>query len=83
MICRLSIFEKNTDDILEHELDYTKNLLNVVGSNLVLVKNPKIKERFNMLKEILSDIKDYYIGTVVLCKLCHFVLVVSSVSVYL
>ena len=51
----------NTDDDLEHELDYTKDLLNVVSSNLVLAEVPRIKERLNMLKEVLSDIEDHYV----------------------
>ena len=53
--------EKNTDDDLEHELDYTKDLLDVVGSNPCLAEVPKIKERLNMLKEVLSDIEDHYV----------------------
>lgn len=53
--------EKNTDDNLEHELDYTKDLLNVVCSNPVLAEVPKIKEHLNMLKEVLSDIEDHYV----------------------
>ena len=53
--------ENNTDDDLEHELDYTKDLLNVVVSNLSLAEVPKIKERLNMLKEVLSDIEDHYV----------------------
>ena len=53
--------EKNTDDNLEHELDYTKDLLNVVGSNPCLAEVPKIKERLNILKEVLSDIEDHYV----------------------
>ena len=53
--------KKNTDDDLEHELDYTKDLLDVVGSNPCLAEVPKIKERLNMLKEVLSDIEDHYV----------------------
>ena len=53
--------EKNPDDDLEHELDYTKDLLNVVSSNQMLAEVPKIKERLNMLKEVLSDIEDHYV----------------------
>lgn len=52
---------KNTDDDLEHELDYTKGLLDVVNSNPTLAEVPKIKERLNMLKEVLSDIEDHYV----------------------
>lgn len=52
---------KNTDDDLEHELDYTKALLDAVGSNPSLSEVPKIKERLNMLKEVLSDIEDHYV----------------------
>lgn len=52
---------KNTDDDIEHELDYTKSLLEVVGSNPSLAELPKVKERLNMLKEVLADIEDHYV----------------------
>lgn len=52
---------KNTDDNIEHELDYTKALLDVVGSNPSLAGMPKVKERLNMLKEVLADIEDHYV----------------------
>ena len=52
---------KNTDDELEHELDYTKGLLDVVNTNPTLAEVPKIRERLNMLKEVLSDIEDHYV----------------------
>lgn len=58
---RNTLPEKNTDNDLEHEFDYTKDLLNVVGSNPRLAEIPKIKERLNMLKEVLSDIEDHYV----------------------
>ena len=51
---------KNSNDDLEQELDYTKELLGVVGSNPSLAEVPKIKERLNMLKEVLSDMEDHY-----------------------
>lgn len=56
-----SLPEKNMDDDLEHEFDYTKELLDVVGSNPSLAEVPKIKERLNMLKEVLADIEDHYV----------------------
>lgn len=56
-----SLPPKNTDDELEHELDYTKELLDVAGSNPTLAEVPKIKERINMLKEVLADIEDHYV----------------------
>ncbi|WP_165157690.1 IS1182 family transposase [Parabacteroides sp. ZJ-118] len=52
---------KNTDDEPEHELDYTRSLLDVVSSNPSLAEVPQIKERLNMLKEVLSDIEDHYV----------------------
>lgn len=52
---------KNTDDELEHELDYTKTLLDVAGSNPTFSEVPKIRERLNMLKEVLADIEDHYV----------------------
>ena len=51
---------KNTDDNIEHELDYTKALLDVVSSNPSLAEIPKVKERLNMLKEVLAVIEDHY-----------------------
>lgn len=56
-----SLPSKNTDGNLEHELDYTKGLLEAVSSNPALSEMPKIKERLNMLKEVLSDIEDHYV----------------------
>lgn len=56
-----SLPAKNTDDDIEHELDYTKALLEVVGSNPSLAELPKVKERLNMLKEVLADIEDRYV----------------------
>ena len=56
-----SLPAKNTIDDIEHELGYTKALIDVVGSNPSLAEVPKIKERLNMLKEVLSDIEDHYV----------------------
>ena len=52
---------KNTNDDLAHELDYTKDLLQVVSSHPLLAEMPKIKEHLNMLKEVLSDIEGHYV----------------------
>lgn len=41
---------KNTDGELEHEFDYTRELIGLVGSNPKLAEIPKIRERLNMLK---------------------------------
>ena len=51
---------KNEDDDLEREPDYTRGLLNVISSSEMLINIPKVKERLNILKEVLSDIEDYY-----------------------
>ena len=50
----------NEDNDLGHELEYTHSLLNAVSSNAVLSAVPKIKERLNMLKEVVEDVEDYY-----------------------
>ena len=55
---------KNADDDLERELDYTKLLLETVKDNEALAAVPKVKERLNMLKEVLSDIEDHYTTSV-------------------
>lgn len=36
-------------------------MLDVVGSNPTLAEVPKVKERLNMLKEVLVDIEDHYV----------------------
>ena len=51
---------KNTDNELDHELDYTRSLLEVVAGNEVLANVPSVRERLNMLKEVLADIEDHY-----------------------
>lgn len=53
--------DKSTGNDIEHELDYTKALLDVAGSNPSLAEIPKVKERLNMLKEVLADIEDHYV----------------------
>lgn len=52
---------KNEDNDLAHELDYTKALLDTVSADIALINVPKIKERLNMLKETLLDIEDHYV----------------------
>lgn len=56
-----SLPQKNEDDDLSHELDYTKRLLDVLDGNKELTNVPVVRERLNMLKEVLSDIEDHYI----------------------
>lgn len=53
--------DKNEDDNLEHELDYTKVLFDVVSADETLIHVSKVKERLNMLREILLDIEDRYV----------------------
>jgi hypothetical protein len=50
---------RNTDDDLDHEPDYTRRLLNIISSNEMLVNIPKVRERLNMPKEVLSGIEDH------------------------
>lgn len=57
---RPSLPEKNVEDDLSKELDYTKSLLDVVISKDCLANVPAVRERLNMLKETLSDIEDHY-----------------------
>ena len=52
--------EKNDDDNLVHELDYTKELLDIVSNNAGIAEVPAVKQRINMLKETLEDIEDHY-----------------------
>ena len=55
-----SLPQKNDDNELAHELEYTHALVDVISSNTVLSNIPKIKERLNMLKEVAGDIEDHY-----------------------
>ena len=52
--------KKNEDDDLVHELDYTKELLDIVCGNDGIAEVPAVKQRINMLKETLEDIEDHY-----------------------
>ena len=45
---------------LEHEMGYTHKLIETISANEILVHVPKVKERLNMLKEVLGDIEDHY-----------------------
>ena len=52
--------KKNGDDDLVKELDYTKELLDIVSGNAGIAEVPAVKQRINMLKETLEDIEDHY-----------------------
>jgi len=52
--------KKNEDDDLVHEMDYTKELLDIVSGNICISEIPDVKQRINMLKETLEDIEDHY-----------------------
>jgi transposase len=52
--------EKNEDNNLEHELDYSQQLVSCLKDNETLTSIPKIKEKLNLLRETLDDIADHY-----------------------
>ena len=52
--------KKNGDDDLVKELDYTRDLLDIVSGNAGIAGVPAVKQRINMLKETLEDIEDHY-----------------------
>ena len=52
--------KKNEDDDLVKELDYTKELLDIVSGNAGIAEVPAVKQRINMLKETLEDIEEHY-----------------------
>ena len=52
--------KKNEDDDLVKELDYTKELIDIVSGNAGIAEVPAVKQRINMLKETLEDIEDHY-----------------------
>lgn len=52
---------KNMEDDLKLELDYVKSLFDIVSGNETLANMPKVKERLNMLGEVLADIQDHHV----------------------
>ena len=57
---KVSLPKKNEDEDLVHELDYTKELLDIVSDHVCLAEIPAVKQRLNLLRETLSDIEDHY-----------------------
>ena len=55
-----SLPKKNEDEDLVHELDYTKELLDIVSDQACLAEVPAVKQRLNLLRETLADIEDHY-----------------------
>ena len=55
-----SLPKKNEDEDLVHELDYTKELLDIVSDQACLAEIPAVKQRLNLLRETLTDIEDHY-----------------------
>ncbi|SDO43645.1 Transposase [Prevotella communis] len=55
-----SLPKKNEDEDLVHELDYTKELLDIVSDQASLAEIPAVKQRLNLLRETLADIEDHY-----------------------
>ena len=52
--------KKNEDEDLVHELDYTRELLDIVSDHSCIAEVPAVKQRLNLLKETLADIEDHY-----------------------
>ena len=47
--------DKNTDDSLEKELKYCKQLIDVVKGNEEICSYPKVQEKLNLLEESVTD----------------------------
>lgn len=52
---------KNTDDDLEHEISYCKNLIKYVNERDALSGYPKVSVKLNILKESLEDTEERYV----------------------
>jgi len=52
--------KKNEHEDLVHELDYTRELLDIVSDHACLAEIPAVKQRLNLLKETLTDVEDHY-----------------------
>ena len=46
---------KNTEDSLEKELEYCKQLLSIVKDNEDICSYPKVQEKLNLLEESVND----------------------------
>ena len=55
-----SLPKKNEDEDLVHELDYTKELLDIISGHACITEIPAVKQRLNLLRETLADIEDHY-----------------------
>lgn len=47
--------DKNTDDSLEKELKYCKQLIDVIKGNEEICSYPKVQEKLNLLEESVTD----------------------------
>ena len=47
--------DKNTEDSLEKELKYCKQLIDVVKGNEEICSYPKVQEKLNLLEESVTD----------------------------
>ena len=47
--------DKNTDDSLEKELKYCKQLIDVIKRNEEICSYPKVQEKLNLLEESVTD----------------------------
>lgn len=50
---------KNTEDSLEKELEYCKQLISVIKKNKNICNYPKVQEKLNLLEESVSDDLEY------------------------
>ena len=50
---------KNTEDSLEKELEYCKQLISVIKENKNICNYPKVQEKLNLLEESVSDDLEY------------------------
>jgi len=47
--------QKNTEDSVEKELDYCKQLVDVIEADDILSSYPNVSEKINLMKEMISD----------------------------
>ena len=47
--------DKNTEDSLEKELDYCKQLISVIKEQEEICNYPKVQEKLNLLEEVVKD----------------------------
>jgi hypothetical protein len=59
---KLKFPPKTQTDVLEDELDYCQKLIHVINQQEAIREYPKVKEKLNLLKKTVEDVKSSFTG---------------------